>query len=140
MPQSYDEVVLAELLLNIASEMPRARWYTTLCRDFESMLDRRATEASAVEAELKELEGSIESAWESYYESPIAPEERTAETMVGHRLLVEGLAGWMEAIKLCRTGAPREEAWAAAERANRLLVVVQYQARRLRGIVARRPK
>lgn len=133
-------MVLAELLLNIASEMPRARWYTTLCRDFESMLDRRTSEAADVAAELQELESSIEGAWEAYYESPIAPEERTAETMVGHRLLVEGLAGWMEAIKLCRAGAPREEAWAVAERANRLLVVVQYQAKRLRGIVSRRAK
>lgn len=116
---------LADELYAWAAELPRKRWYTTRYRDFEEMVKSRDAEP------LARLRKQIEASWERYYAQPLAYEERTAETVAGHRLLVEGLAGWLKALELCEQGAPESQVLSVAEAANRLLIAVQDQAERL---------
>lgn len=116
---------LAQQLYEWAAALPRRRWYTTRLRDLESLVATRDPEG------LARLRAAVEGSWDRYYAQPLAYEERTAETVAGHRLLVEGLAGWLKALDLLAAGAPGPDVLALGEAANRLLVAVQDQARKL---------
>lgn len=70
-------------------------------------------------------------AWDQYCCEGLLPEEMTAETAAGHRLLKEGLSAWLEAIEIAEADPEAEEAaWVALD-ANRLLITVNHQAREL---------
>lgn len=124
---------LAPLLKDLYAEadrLPRDLWFTIHFREFGELCSPEARGRSDWEVKLDFTKARLETAWESYRRLQISEKERTAETVAGHRLLVEGLAGWLEAVELCR----REEfeaALEAAEEANRLLILVQVQAKRI---------
>lgn len=125
---SHEETLKQELY-SWAAALPRSGWYTERYRDFERMLSARDLTA------LRSLRCSIEANWDRYYNQPIAPEERTAESVVGHRLLVEGLAHWMKALKLADAGAEPAECLPVAEAGNRLLLAVQLHSRRVSAAI-----
>lgn len=57
-----------------------------------------------VEDWLPEIEGRFLEAAEEYEALTIVENEVTAESVLGHRLLVEGIDGWLEALALLREG------------------------------------
>lgn len=127
-----DEEVVQEQLYNWAAELPRSGWYTSRFRDFERMLSTRDLPA------VHTLKAKIEASWDLYYAQPLAHEERTAETVVGHRLLVEGLALWLKALELAEAWADPVLCLSIAEGGNRLLMAVQHQHLRLARLQARK--
>ena len=89
--------------------------------DFEEILDQ--------------VEDDIESSWQHYSELKIGEEEVTQETIIGHRLLLEGLQTWLDAVSQLFEAAEGKESWEtgleSAEWGNRLLVTSEIYARRL---------
>lgn len=83
-----DQDLLLEELYEYSRGLPVSRCKTGRFRRFERNLDRPEM--------LAKIRAEIESTWETYTSQPLAPGEYTAETVVGHRLLVEGLALWLE--------------------------------------------
>lgn len=74
------------------------------------------------------VEESFLAAWESYEHSDILADEITAESVLGHRLLREGIEGWLEALAELRDTLgqhDRRTILAQAEQGQRLLMVVQ---------------
>ena len=100
-----DLEVLEEELYALAADLPASVWYTSTYRDFKKLLEIRADNPERLEAALNYIQSRVEGAWQAYSRTPVGKEERTAEAVVGHKLLVEGLAGWLEALELCRQGA-----------------------------------
>lgn len=125
-----DAALLREELYQYAASISARRLQTTRLRRFA----RTRHSPSALAALLAQIEQS----WESYLSQPLQPQERTAETVVGHQLLVEGMAGWLEAIAIAEADPDDPRCLEFAERANRLLLTVQYQARRLADATAMR--
>lgn len=107
---------LEQLLLARAGELPEPRWRNPL---FDSLVEARDLERFVVETE--EL---IDLLWEVYSGTPVVEGEVTTESVVGHRLLRDGMQGWLDALELAARG-DREGALAAAEDASRLLAVLQ---------------
>ncbi|MFA5507535.1 MAG: hypothetical protein WC314_14155 [Vulcanimicrobiota bacterium] len=105
-------------------------WKSVHLTSFHRLCAAEAMESSTWQQSLDEVEKRIKGAWENYRSLLVTERERTAETQAGHRLLVEGLAGWLEAVELCRVG-DFEAAREAAVEANRLLILVQRQGLRL---------
>lgn len=105
-------------------------WKTKRWTEFQALCDP-ATADEHRQRCLSALKRDLESAWARYSTVQVAERERTAENMAGHRLLVEGLAGWLESVELCEQGE-YEAALEAAQEANRLLVLVQFHAKRVR--------
>ena len=118
-----DEALLREELYQYAAALSPRRLQTTRMRRF--------ARTRFLPAALQALHAQVEQAWESYMSQPLQPQERTAETVIGHRLLVEGMAGWLEAIEAAEADPEDPYCLQVAEQANRLLLTVQYQARRL---------
>ncbi len=75
------------------------------------------------------VEDSFLATWESYENSEVLEHEVTAEAVLGHRFLLEGVEGWLAVLADFRenlqAGVNRSEILAAAEVAQRLLIVVQ---------------
>lgn len=61
----------------------------------------------------------------SYRQTTVTHHEVTLETVVGHRLLVEGLEAWLGGLELLAASSP-SDGLAEIERGNRLLVAVQH--------------
>ena len=122
--------VLLNRLYELSENLPKMDWYTTTFQEFERLLN------APLSQELDDFRASLrkrlQASWRNYERIRVTPSEQTAETVAGHRLLVEGLAGWQEALELSESGAGRETVLEAAEDANRLLVVVQLHARSVR--------
>lgn len=80
------------------------------------------------------VEDRFISTWEGYEESTVLPEEVTAESVLGHRYLTQGVEIWIEALVMFRntleSGLDREEILALAEQAQRYLVVVEVEQKR----------
>lgn len=132
---------LANLLKDLYAEadrLPEADWRTAHLREFHLLCRANARAESGWSGRLDAIKRRIDEAWESYRATPVTERERTAETVAGHRLLVEGFAGWLEAVELCRQGE-FEAAKEAAVEANRLLILVQKQKKRLSSTLERRP-
>lgn len=74
------------------------------------------------------VEATFLAAWESYEGSDILEAEVTIESVLGHRLLREGVEGWLEALAIFRDSlgqVDRAAILAKAEIGQRLLIVVQ---------------
>lgn len=120
----HEQDLLLEELYAFAAALPEKRCRTVRWKRFARCIQNPQV--------LESLKAELQASWESYLEEPLLVHEVTAETLVGHRLLVEGLHGWLEALEL----APhQEEALARAIQANRLLLTLNHQARRLRARV-----
>lgn len=85
---------------------------------------------------VEEMEIVLDQAWSPYAESPVADHEITAESVLGHQLLAEGVQEWIQAIDFVReiadgADADWQEALDTAQYANRLLIVVERFSQRL---------
>lgn len=115
-------LLMEELHLQAAA-LPASRW--------ENARFRRFVRCRANPAALDHIQAELESAWENYMQRPLAPSEVTAESVAGHRLLVEGLAAWMEALELARLDPLGEEAVERAALGSRLLFTLQAFSKKL---------
>lgn len=122
--RSDESLIRAELYAYAAALTPAACDTTRM---------KRFCRTRAQPAALVKLRAQIEAAWEKYMNQPLQPQERTAETVAGHRLLVEGLAGWLEAIAQAEADPADPICLATAAQANRLLLAVSHQAHQLAG-------
>ena len=121
----------------LAEDLPTEDWYTTnYQRVLKGVNQSKKGNPAPLEAAIVELGELFERAWEPYSTTAIAPDEVTAETVVGHRLLQEGLQGWFDALEqleLAMSGeCEYDDALDTAEQANRLCVAVQKLALRVR--------
>ena len=127
---------ILEDLYALAEGLPRSSWYTATFRDFEELVLDEGLEPADLEEALADIEWLVNSAWNDYQQVLITATERTAETVAGHRLLLEGLAGWLEAIAMCKQGRLPAEVLQAAEDANRQLMAVQVHASRVKTVAS----
>lgn len=122
-----DADALEDEVRRMAAGLPPGEWHTTFYAQALAALEDPAL--------LDPMRARIQEAWDGYSQTPILAEEVTAETTVGHRLLLEGLETWLLALDQLEACAREEmepaEALATAEVANRLLVAVQKQSRRV---------
>lgn len=118
-----------QLALDLPEERCRTSHYLELIRhldesDEPQLLDYLRTRR-------QQLQGSIE----HYRSSHILEQEVTAETVAAHRLLEEGMQGWLDGIEELLTAveaqADCEQALDRIEYSNRLLVSVQSLHRRV---------
>jgi len=86
-------------------------------------------------ATVEKMRARLVEAWVPYVETPVLDAEVTAETVVGHRLLQDGIEGWLHALDQMERAENGEmsfdDALATAEKANRLLVATQRLAHRV---------
>lgn len=121
----------------LAEEMPTEDWFTVNYQHvLKAVNSCKKGDPAPLEQAIAELGELFENAWGPYSTTPITPEEITAETVVGHRLLQEGIQGWFDALEqlelaMCGEG-DFDEALETAEVANRLCVAVQKLALRVR--------
>lgn len=122
----------------IADELPETVWCTSTYIDLEAALDA-FDEDGDVLGLLDYLEvrrERVQQVLQSYASATLLGEEVTSESVVGHRLLTEGLAHWLEAVELAQVGLQHggsswEGSLEAAERGNRLLMATQKLHRRV---------
>lgn len=121
----------------LAESLEPEDWYTT---NYQLVLKAvnscKKGDPAPLEQAIADLGELFENAWGPYSTTPITPEEITAETVVGHRLLQEGIQGWFDALEqlelsMCGEG-DFDEALETAEIANRLCVAVQKLALRVK--------
>lgn len=127
---------LEQWVRQVAAGLSRDEWYTETYASVESAVaEYREGNRELLERVLQEVASRLEGAWEPYYHAPVAADEVTAETVVGHRILLEGVQGWFDALEALRLAAAGEVSWddalAQAEAANRLLVAVPRLARQV---------
>lgn len=127
---------LEQWVREVAAGLSRDEWYTETYASVEAAAaDHQEGNPEPLERVLQEVASRLEGAWEPYYHAPVAAEEVTAETVVGHRILLEGVQGWFDALEALRLAAAGEFSWdealAQAEAANRLLVAVPRLARQV---------
>lgn len=75
---------------------------------------------------LDQTEARFISIWEEYESGDVLEEEVTAESVLGHRFLLEGVEGWLDAL-----GTFREELETGAVNAEDILECAEYAQRRL---------
>lgn len=116
----------------IAGELPETVWCTSTYLELEAALDSFDEDGDELQLRdyLEFRQEAIQQVLERYANETILSEEVTSESVVGHRLLTEGLAGWLEALELAQVSLQQGEAsWQspleAAERGNRLLLATQ---------------
>ena len=97
--------------------------------DLHKALDAAdAGRLSLVARWIDKVEETFLAAWEGYEGSDILEDEVTAESVLGHRLLREGIEGWLEALADFRQtlgAVDSRDILAKAEAGQRLLLVVQ---------------
>lgn len=129
-------VLLERELRQMAQDLAEPEWrtssYEKIAWGIDEFLEGRPEPLAQAVAE---LEAVMEEAWEPYYHTPVADSEVTAESVVGHRILMDGIQGWIDALTATRSAAYGEATWEdavqAAEQANRLLVAVQKFSERI---------
>lgn len=131
-PSVADAVELG--LRELAESLDDDAWRTEAIEALEATL---AGDAEGFEAGLQALETRFVQAWESYEQSPVAGFEVTVEAVVGHRLLLEGLQGWIDGLDLLRSGGDLEAALARVEHSQRLLIALQRQQENLERQLSR---
>lgn len=115
----------------MASEFDEAEWRTAAFLDLENaLLDfEEGGELEELLAVLSSREVKIQAALQGYRETSMMPEEVTAETVTGHRLLCAGLESWLVGLaalaEAARNSEPWDEGLEHAETGNRLLLAVQ---------------
>ncbi len=121
-PKTLDDCAELEARYRrLAEDLTAAEWRT---RRLERVFRWLEGEPEDLEA----IREAIFTAWEQYQGVSLTADEITAETVVGHRLLLDGLERWLEALDglaTAGTAAEEQEALGKAIYANRLLVAVQ---------------
>jgi hypothetical protein len=137
------EVVLEQELREIAAGIARERWvtesYLQLQNAVEAYLD--GGDEDQLWQVVNELEKILEESQTDYESSRVLPREITTESAVAHRLLIEGMELWREALTLLQDGDPEVEPdWEGilhtSELGNRLLVAVQIFNSRLQSALS----
>ena len=129
-------------LRELAEQLPERDWctssYLKVEHGIQSYLDG---EDGPLQSALREMETIIEAAWEPYAQSSVVNSEVTSESVLGHKLLSEGLQSWLTALDMIRAALEEdvETDWQqvldAAPEGNRLLIVVQKFSQRLQSQV-----
>lgn len=117
-----------------AADLEEAVWRTTLFNRFAKVVDDMLEESVSEEEFLRELESMdslIAEADSSYEETSVLPQEVTVESAATDLLLRQGVAEWRTALREAYESVEREDCdWdlvlLQAERANRLLMALQY--------------
>lgn len=123
-----------------AQNLGLAQLETSTWEDLHKALDAAASGRRALVSKwIDTVEDTFLKTWESYEKSDVLEHEVTAESVLGHRFLQEGIEGWLEALAAFResleTGLNRSEILAAAETAQRLLIVVQMVEQESQSVV-----
>jgi hypothetical protein len=109
--------------------------------DLHKALDAaEAGRLSLVGRWIDKVEETFLATWDGYEQSDVLEEEITAESVLGHRLLREGVEAWLEALALFRDtlgNLDRAGILALAEEGQRLLIVVQVIQREAQDSVSR---
>ena len=117
---------LLQQLYQQAETLPERRCQTTRWKRFVRF---RANQEI-----LLQFRREVEAIYQDYSVEPVWPEEISAETVAGHRLLLEGLELWMEAIQKAMLDPQDEDAiWLALD-GNRLLIAVNQNNRKLKEL------
>lgn len=117
--------LLDQALRESAASLPSERWYTDTMQALGDCLAAAEDgDGEAFEAGLEWLKAHFQAAWDRYASVPVALTEVTSETAVRHRLIVEALQGWLDALGAAEEDFPWEDVLFMAEQANRLLVAV----------------
>jgi hypothetical protein len=124
-------VRLERELREAANNLPESVWRTgNYLRVEEGVALAKAGNAEPLEDVLDEMRQVLIEAWAPYLQMPISHEEITAESVVGHRLLVEGFRGWTSGLDLLESALdgeiPWETALARVEESNRKLLVLDH--------------
>jgi hypothetical protein len=115
----------------MAAQFTEEQWRTSAYVDLENaLLDfEEDGELDGLLLKLQSREEKIRESLDGYRATSLTPEEVTAETVTGHRLLCDGLEAWLAALGALAEAAESGGAWEpgleAAERGNRLLLAVQ---------------
>jgi hypothetical protein len=136
-----DGVRLERELREMAAGLPEASWKTGNYLRLESGVKLAEQGASeALEEAIDDMRETLVLAWNPYLQLPISQSEIVAESVVGHRLLVEGFQGWTHALDFLDAALDGEIPYATAlakvAQANRILVSVQVLARRTEASAA----
>jgi hypothetical protein len=107
----------------VARSLPESEWATAGYREFIAELER-ANERERFAQFVQHRRTHLRKTLAEYAVTNIAEHEITAESIAGHKLLCEGLQGWLAALRHVEQGE-LTEGRASAEAANRLLVAVQ---------------
>lgn len=123
-PLKKVEAALEERLDEIPEEQvesPRLERFEECLQQLRESTDEAVTRAAW--AELENLERGLAEAQAEYEAEGFAPEAVSAESVAGHRYLLEGFDCWFEAFDLAKVGQAEEALERAAE-GNRLFRVV----------------
>lgn len=111
----------------LARQLPDEQWKTSQYLELIRQLDESDEEQLLDYLERRRLQ--LLQSLESYRGNPVLPQEVTAETVAGHRLLVEGIEGWLDGVEMLLEAIPEdgdcEPALDRIEDSNRLLISVQ---------------
>ncbi len=119
--------MLEEEFRQLARELPDEQWRTSHYLELIRQLDE--SEEPQLLAFLEARRSQLEQSLEGYRKNQILDQEVTAETVAGHRLLEEGIQGWLQGVEWLLEAIPSEgdcePALDRIEDSNRLLVSVQ---------------
>ncbi|MBN9420059.1 hypothetical protein ABS71_14895 [bacterium SCN 62-11] len=111
----------------LARQLPDQQWKTSQYLELIRHLDESDEEELLDYLEQRRLQ--LLQSLDSYRKNPIMPQEVTAETVAGHRLLEEGIEGWLDGVELLLEAVSHdgdcEPALDRIEDSNRLLIAVQ---------------
>lgn len=134
-------VVLERDLRELADQLSEEEWctesYLKLERGIHAFLDGNP---DLLEEVVEEMETVLDEAWNPYSNTPLGDSEITAETVVGHTLLTQGVHEWIQALDFVRAATEEadpdwQSALDAAQLGNRLLIAVQKFNQRLQSQV-----
>ena len=128
-PDEAHGVRLERELRERANQLPESIWRTgNYLRMERAMATAQTGNTEPLERMLDEMRVVLIDAWEPYLEMPISRREITSESVVGHRLLVEGFRGWTSGLDFVESALEGEIPWETAratlEEANRKLLVL----------------
>ncbi|MFN8610111.1 MAG: hypothetical protein U0931_21390 [Vulcanimicrobiota bacterium] len=126
---------LEQEMLELARTLSEEEWRTLAFHDFEAEVARfengECDEESFVQF-LENRERLILQTLQEYQQSSVLPHEVSAETVVAHRLLTDGMQAWLLGVQLVLKDEV-DEGLAEIEAGNRLLVAVQRLNQRIQA-------
>ena len=141
-PETYEppEIVLEQELREIAEGIAPERWSTETFQNLETAIRAflDGGEETAFWDVVEEIDRIIDTSYTSYSQTHILPKERTLESTVVHKLLLEGMEEWKAALEAIKEDEDPDWNWvlATAEHGNRLLVAVQIFNERVQSALA----
>jgi hypothetical protein len=139
-PTDPPGLILEDEFRQLAEDLSEEEWCTGSFLKLEAGIEAYMNgDFRRLEDAIYDLEDVLQQAWEPYAESPVTASEVTAETVLGHQLLVEGIQEWQQALELTRAAANEEAEWQdaldCAQYANRILVALQKFSDRIQRAV-----